>query len=493
MCDVVLHVPPSCVPEFYTSATPDEILTALKLGAQLFETMKSLRIEESDEAYKKEIKRINDKYKLDLQHLQEELSNTQKELVLSKRQHYEELQTISNDHNLQLEEQRQSIINSLKASHEQQTARYIERNEQLQQRILLIQSERDKDIEKAEARLNSSLQLILEEKQRVIERQERQLDKWAEELRNNSAVIQSLISKKNQSVKEKGADFETVFRGLLETAFMNGPGFSLENTASSGIGHAGDYIMKWDNKSILWEVKNYDKIVPTHEVDKFIRDMRMNPDCSIGVMVSRNTDITGKNKTGQKAIEFMEDRMLIYLNTFDTMPQSTLQDLMLLFKTFWHISRNFESMDSIESAIKTVEKLHSEAVSARTAWRVHKAHNDTMIKWVAEQLDASEERLQNTLQNLQGLSINNDFDYPKDIFRDVTGETKSLEYIKEIMNIYEAVMDAECVLNDVAQELTSKFNVSRETMKEKIISVINTHILVTTKGKPTKLKGLRRK
>ena len=351
--------------------------------------------------------------------------------------------------------------------------------------------------ERAEERTSASMQLILEEKQRAMERLERERDKFTAAMERErekfTAVIEknseevralanSIVVRKTKSSKEKGDDFEALFKEHLVAAYSTGPGFAIETTASNGHGHEADLLMKWDDKSILWEAKNYTDIVPTKEVEKFHRDMAENPTVSIGVMVSRSTPIRGKSNTGSKFIEFMNDRMLVYINNYDTLPETTLQDLMLVFKLYWHSSRNFESQESIETAIRSLENLRAEAAKARTEWKHHKAQNDAMVRWMSEQVERAEERLQYALRTLQGTVSTTPLDIPSGIFRDVTGEAKSLEYIRCILEVAEPSTSS-CVLNDLATLVSDKIKVGRDTVRAHIRGLLLDDAYIGPKGK----------
>ena len=91
------------------------------------------------------------------------------------------------------------------------------------------------------------------------------------------------------------------------------PGFSLKNT-HLGSGHEMDFSMQLENNYIMWELKHYSTVVPKAEVDKFLRDLKENPQTNIGVMISRTTDIYGKYHSGHLFTEFDGDKMMIYLN-----------------------------------------------------------------------------------------------------------------------------------------------------------------------------------
>jgi hypothetical protein len=94
-----------------------------------------------------------------------------------------------------------------------------------------------------------------------------------------------------------------------------------------------------ERHQIMWELKNYSSVVPKAEVDKFLRDLKENPQVSVGVMISRTTDIYGKHLTGPLLVEFDGDKMMIYISQFETFcgedEGRVFQMLTALFRIWW--------------------------------------------------------------------------------------------------------------------------------------------------------------
>ena len=61
----------------------------------------------------------------------------------------------------------------------------------------------------------------------------------------------------------------------------------------SGQDKTGDLIVKRENINIMVEVKKYTRAVPSHEVEKFYRDLRTQSNIHGGVFISLQTSITG--------------------------------------------------------------------------------------------------------------------------------------------------------------------------------------------------------
>lgn len=82
--------------------------------------------------------------------------------------------------------------------------------------------------------------------------------------------------------------------------------YKLVNTAK--VGKCGDFVMKYfSNKtnrkySLLIDIKNYRNTVPTREIEKFYRDIKLNSNMYGGLLLSLNSKISGISKV----IDFQE-------------------------------------------------------------------------------------------------------------------------------------------------------------------------------------------
>jgi hypothetical protein len=240
----------------------------------------------------------------------------------------------------------------------------------------------------------------------------------------------------------------------------------------------------------MWEVKNYDKPVPSAEVDKFRRDMKENSEVRVGVMVSRYTPITGKTATGDREVEFMEGKLLVYLSAFEYMSDDTLPSLMMLFRLWWeHDHTKDEEDESRTHAIRQVERLHAAAVKARTEWRLHKSRMDDALRWMAEVVEETETRLQNTLNVLHGYSTV--IEVPPGLFRDVGGDERAQSDVQLILRFARAEAGAALVMNDLVDCFSREKGVSRDTARTHIRAVLLDSAIEQQKGKPTRVLGLR--
>ena len=396
------------------------------------------------------------------------------------------------------QEARQAVESRIQTL-ESQIAAHKERNDALLERKRILEEERAIDLAAAETRtevrVSTLLQRTLDEKERTIQRFESMFaglqDSYAKQQAELRALNEQLRARASTNVKTKGTDYEVIFREKLLAAFGTADKFALTDSARNGVGHAGDYLMTMGQHTVLWEVKNYDRPVPTQEVEKFMRDMRENQQARIGVMVSRCTPILGKSATGDRHVEFLEGKMLIYLNRFELMSDDTLAGLMLLFKLWWESDKNIEEGETKEAAIRMIERLHANAVKSRVEWRLHKSRADEMLRWMAQQVDENEEVLQNALRTLQGGKAVDKLTIPMGVFRAYEGDDRAQQIVAWIVENTVAAESSSLVLNDLADNFAKFKGLSRDTARQHIKSVLLDATIEPAKGKmPAKVRGL---
>lgn len=496
----VLTLPPKTDTTWYDAASPEEAAEAMKLGVTIYTTMKAMKAGDAVAALEAkqaaELVAVRAAADERIATIQKELETAGAERIAAQQRAqalYEtqrgELTAASAAEKERLVAAHAVQLQSVQANARVQTERYAA----LEARAEILRAGRDEDIRAAEERTKILLQHALDEKERSIARAETTLatlkdayERQTEELR----MLADLIRKKPSSnSRVKGTDYETEFRNKLITVFGIGERFALVDSARSGIGHAGDYLMNWNDHTILWEVKNYDRAVPTAEVEKFRRDMKENPHVRIGVMISRTTAITGQTASGDRAIEFIEGKMLIYLSNFETMSEDTLLNLLLLFRIWWEQDHEADDEDTEKiAAIRQIEKLYEEAAKAKTEWRLHRSHMETAMRWVAERVEETESRLRAALNVLQGSA--KPLDVPTGIFREIVGDVKSTVDVQTLLRIVNVNPSSSCTLNDLADAFAKERKISRDTAKTHIRAVLLDSAIDAPKGKPLRVLGL---
>jgi hypothetical protein len=484
------------LPEFYTYADPPTVAEALTIGASLYDILHKKhtddRIQELEGRKAAEIAGIRESAATQLAELTAQLdalkaTHAQRLKELAELQATKEA-AARNEENERLTRSYTQKLRDIQT----ELSEIQERNAALQARRAELEASRDTDIARAEESTKAMLQLALDEKQRSLERMEREKERLATILEKQTAEIANLNEfirrKPATNVKTKGNDFEALFRTRLVAAFGVNPKFAIEDSARNGVGHAGDFKMKWGEHTVLWECKDYDKPVPAAEVDKFKRDMKENADVRVGVMISRFTSIVGKTACGDRHVEFLDGKMYIYLSQFEDMSEDTLKNLMPLFQFWWDSDRNTESEESRITAIRQIEKLYANATKARTEWRVHKSRMEEVMRWMAETVEENEHKLQQALNILNGsvaiLSI------PTGIFRSCDGDERATQLIQLILEIIEPAPDSSILMNDLAEQVAKRQFISANTAKTHIRSVLLDDTLDTPKGKPTRILGV---
>jgi hypothetical protein len=496
-----LHLPEDTDTSWYDSATPEEAAEALVLGATLYTTVKSMKAGEAVAA-------LESKQAADLAAVrvaaEERIAAIQRELDAAAADRSAAQQRAA----ALFETQRNEATSTASAEKERLIAAHAKRLEEvmadlrlqqeryaaLEERRKAIEQTRDIDIRVAEDRTKALLQHALDEKERAVIRADNALtalkeayDRQTEEVR----ALGDLLRRKQQNVRMKGTEYENEFRDLLVRTFGLADRFSLTDSARSGIGHAGDYLMNHGDHTILWEVKNYDRVVPTGEVEKFRRDMKENPQVRVGVMVSRCSAITGMTASGDRAIEFLDGKMLIYLSNFESMSDDTLANLLLLFRLWWHHDKHMdeEDDDSKIVAIRQIERLHADATKAKTEWRLQKSRMEEALRWTASLVEDYEARLRAALNVLQGSVVS--VEVPLGVFRDATGNEKMVLDIQTILRHTVAEVGSSCILNDLADVFAKERGMTASTARTHITAVLLDSALDKAPGRTTKIQGLR--
>jgi hypothetical protein len=112
--------------------------------------------------------------------------------------------------------------------------------------------------------------------------------------------LQTTIQR-NASSSFRGQDGEMQFEHLAETMMK----WKLTNT--SKIPHSCDYSSEIHGSPVFFEIKNYTDPVRNDEVLKFLRDMKEHPEVIIGIFISWNTRIVGKDQTMPVSIEWINN------------------------------------------------------------------------------------------------------------------------------------------------------------------------------------------
>jgi hypothetical protein len=256
------------------------------------------------------------------------------------------------------------------------------------------------------------------------------------------------------------------------------------------LNHAGS------EQTILWEVKNYDKPVPKGEVDKFQRDVKENKDVLVGVMVSRYTDIVGKVARGDRDMEFLEGKLLIYLSRFESQGDEvvTLQTLVPLFRIWWEVVRDEEETAHLEDTIRELERLLADLTRRRQEWRVHKSRMDDTMRWMSECVEDTETRVERLLKQIQSGHAASEFVVPEGgPFRPAQYDDRIRDTVALLLERYEVSPTTEIKLNDLCEVVAAAKKMGRDTARKYVLAALTDSAVIAAPGKPTLVQGLRLK
>lgn len=134
--------------------------------------------------------------------------------------------------------------------------------------------------------------------------------------------------------------------------------YKIKNMAK--IGKSGDFIISWQSEitckiyNILIEVKNYSNSVPTKEIEKFYRDIKIN-NVDSGILLSFNSKITGfaKKIDFSNTINGNKKIPIIFINT--KTPELISEIIKLHFSILEIKDRNYYSIDYHNNIITHID------------------------------------------------------------------------------------------------------------------------------------------
>jgi hypothetical protein len=481
------------LPDVYHSGTAEEIEEALWIGAI---TQQSIKTRRSND----EVRVIETRHQTELQHIQtnyqEKLSALQADIRLvtaeKDRIHAEYSNGIKEARSMEKEicgRDTEEKVRLLRKEHDILLARY----DVLEVRKREMEELRAHDIQEAVKRTEELMEKVVAAKQQQLDKMEATYHKLSESISKQTDEVNKLSStlgKRNANVKTKGSDYEEEFGDKLRRNYGLCRGFQLKDTRL-GMGHEMDFSMEVEGHVVLWELKNYNAIVPKAEVDKFLRDVKENPQAHIGVMISRYTDLYGKSHSSHLLTEFDGENMMIYINRFEEFcgddENRVFQLLHSLFRIWWeyHKEEN-KTFDRVEM-IRELERAIEEMGKRRTDWRRHKAHLEELSRWTTDLLDESEDRLDRLLKKVRHTDAPvNTIMLPDGIFRE-SGEEKERLWTSSIMKVCSS--GGEIEVRELVDLLGAHHKLSKDTIRTNVMSIVK-DTAVLKKGVIKYIKGI---
>ena len=483
------------LPDVYSKGTLEEVEEALLVGANITSVVKTRRgndeIKKITELKDNEITRIQGMYNEKLTKLLDDIRNVSSEKDKLESEYSKGLKEARSGEREVVGREWEEKLRLLRKDNEILQGRY----DALEVRRRVLEEGRATDIKEAVRRTEELMEKLVASKQEQLLKMELAYTRLNETIQKQSEEISRLsghVTKRAANVKIKGSDYEEEFGEKLRRNYGLCRGFKLKDTRL-GMGHEMDFAMEMDGHAVMWELKNYGNIVPKAEVEKFLRDLKENPQAKIGVMISRGTDIYGKNGSGPLCTEFDNDKMMIYINRFEEFcgedENRVFQLLGSLFRIWWEYHREENNVFDRVEIIRELEKAVEEVSKRRTEWRRHKAHLDELGRWTADLLEESEARIDRLLKKVRNVeeTINDrPLDVPEGVFREL-GEEKELSWIKSVMKVCEA--GGEIEVRELVELLGAHHKLSKDTIRSNVMSIIRDSAVIK-KGVIKYIKGI---
>ena len=484
------------IPTVFTRGSPEEVEEALYIGATIQQSIKTRRshddVRKITETKDAEIQRIHVQYNERLTKVGEELQTITQEKNKIGEEYLDRMKAAQGVERETCTKEWEEKIRLLRKDHELLTARY----DSLETRRLVLEESRDKDILDATTRTEAMMQKIVLSKEEQLTKMEAAYQKLQESIVKQSEEIgklSSTLGKRAANVKTKGSDYEEQFGEKLKRNYGLCRGFKLHQT-HLGSGHEMDFSVELEGHVVMFELKNYTATVPKAEVEKFLRDLKENPQAKIGVMISKTTDIYGKSASGSLVTEFDGDKMMIYINKFEEFcgedEHKVFGMLQSLFRIWWEYYKEETVGFDRAEIVRELEKAIEELSKRRTEWRRHKSHMDELSRWTTDLLDESEDRLDRMLKKARNAeeveSAAHPLVIPEDVFRD-SGEEKEKVWTKSVMRV--CVPGGEIEVRELVDLLGAYHKLSKDTIRTNVMSCIKDSA-VTRRGLVKFIKGI---
>ena len=464
------------VPAVFTKGAIEEIEEALLIGATVQNSVKTRRatndLQRLTEEKEAEIQRISSTYQDRISKLTEEIQSVVYEKDRAATEYLERMKAAQRVEREACSKESEESIRLLRAEHDMLVARY----DALETRKRVLEEGRAADIQEAVSRTEELMGRVVSSKEQQLVKMEAAYQRLQESILKQSDEIAKLsanMGKRAANVKTKGNDYEEQFGDRLRRYYGVGSGFELRSTGL-GAGHEMDFAMGLEGRVVMWELKNYTSLVPKAEVEKFLRDLKENAQASVGVMISRTTDIHGKNGAGPLVCEFDGTKMMIYINRFEEFcgedEHKVFSMLLGLFRIWWEYHREENNgFDRVE-VIRELERSIEELAKRRTDWKRHRAHLDEIGRWTTDLIDESEDRIDRILKKVRNVSeLVAPITIPEGVFRE-SGEEKERIWVSSVMKL--CVAGGEIEVRELVELLKSQHKLSSDTIRSNLMSVL---------------------
>ena len=250
--------------------------------------------------------------------------------------------------------------------------------------------------------------------------------------------IDHLSANNNKSVL-KGQYGENLVESIID---INFPDYSLINTTKKDC--ASDYQLVTNLGDImLIEVKNYSNVVPSNEVNKFIRDISQSSS-KIGIFISLHSGISNKKRF---CIDYYDDKKIIFIPKSGTEGSSIIWGILLGLEL---INCNSKYNNITETNLMEIYNDFEKVLNSHFS--------------LMNNIKDSKEKIEKTLNNLYISTIDYDINI-KNAFKDVKNKIRSeLNNIsvKLIENDYEYY---EKIIHDLNEQKDNKYVIYYEILE----------------------------
>jgi hypothetical protein len=239
--------------------------------------------------------------------------------------------------------------------------------------------ESEKLIKIIEEKNTQALDAIKKSYDHAIELKEEALKQRELKVSQREQELQTTIQRNASSIF-RGQDGESYFSSLAESKMK----WKLKDTRK--IPRSCDYSGTIHKIPVFFEVKNYTSDVKQEEVTKFLRDMKEHPDVLIGIFISLNTRITGKDKEIPISIEWINDSQCgVYIQSFKELDEdhtlSLIDQLIKLSGTYNKLisSKGYLSEESVLQARIDKARVHIEEYITESCSLIKRVISDQKI------------------------------------------------------------------------------------------------------------------
>jgi hypothetical protein len=239
--------------------------------------------------------------------------------------------------------------------------------------------ESEKMIKIIEEKNKQTLEEIKKSYEQISELKEDALKQRELKISQKEEQMQTAI-KRGASSSYRGQDGESYFSDLAKAKMK----WELENT--SKIPHSCDYSGNIHRIPVLFEVKNHTSDVGQKEVTKFLRDMKEHPEVIVGIFISLNKPIAGKDRDVPISIEWINDsQSAVYIQSFKDLDEdhtlSLIDQLIRLSSTYSRLTatKGYLSQESVLQARIDKARVYIEEYTTESCLLINRVTNDQKV------------------------------------------------------------------------------------------------------------------